>query len=262
MEYQIHRTTEAGAKMNCNILLERYLKAVSENSIVKNIEDSCVLITPYLHSHGVYISIFANEENNGSIKIHDNGETLQSLYTRGVKIFENKNREQLLYDICKSYKVEVSGWSIQKIIDLEFTGEAIIDIINALKSVNDLIYLHQTTSSDIFKFEVKMFLKQKNLSFTPDHKIIGKTSSHKIDFYYKKNQSDYFLNVISGSNLQNKVVRSGFSYYDIKESRQNFNWISILNPEDNWSKNSLGILNQFSTTISWKNRDNLIKLLT
>lgn len=248
--------------MNCDILIEKYLEAIAKNSEIKKVGDNCILITPYLHSHGVFITLFANDTNGTEVKIHDNGETLQSLFTRGVKIFENPNREQLLNDICKAYKVQVAGWTIQKIVDIKYLGEAIIDLINAVKSANDLIYLHQSTSSDIFKFEVTMYLKGKNLSYTPNHKINGKTSPHKIDFYYRAKKTDYFMNVISGTNLSNKVIRTGFSYYDIKENHKDFNWISIINPEDNWTKSSLDLLNQFSTTVDWKNRDNLITLLT
>ncbi|MCX6174742.1 MAG: DUF1828 domain-containing protein [Ignavibacteriales bacterium] len=245
--------------MKCEILLDSYLRAVANNSEIRRIQDNCVLITPYLHSHGVYISVFANESDN-KIKVHDNGETLQSLFLRGVKIVDNSHREELLKDICRTYNVEVNGWTIQKIIEVDYLGEAIIDLINAVKSANDLIYLHQASSSNVFRFEVEMFLKGKNLSYTPNKKINGRTTEHRIDFHYKK-EKDNFINVISGSDLQTKVIKSGFSYYDIKENHTNFAWISVLNPEDKWTAHSLEILNQFSQTVTWQNKDSLINLL-
>lgn len=246
--------------MNCDNLIEKYLGAVAKNSEIRKIGETCVLITPYLHSHGVYITVYADMEG-ARVKIHDNGETLQSLFSRGVKVFETPTREEIMNDICRSYGVELAGWTIQKMTEERYTGEAIIDLINAVKSANDLIYLHQATTSDIFKFEVRMFLKEKKLSVSPDYKVTGKTTAHKIDFFYHKRETDYFINVLSGTNLQVKVIKSGFSYYDIKETRRKFSWLTIINPEDEWTKRYLNILNKFSTTISWEHKDRLLELL-
>lgn len=220
----------------------------------------CAIVTPYLHSHGVYITVYAKQQENG-ICIHDNGETLQSLLMRGVKIFDAEHREQLLKNICTAYNVENSGWTIQKTVPPELVGEAMIDLINALKSTNDMIYLHSATSSDMFKFEVMKYFKDKRLDVTPDFSVNGKTTVHKIDFYYRHKQRDNFIKVISGSQLQMKVIRAGFTYYDIKETKRDFAWISVINPEDEWTKHSLEILGGFSKTVSWELKERLVTLL-
>ncbi len=246
--------------MNCDKLLKSYLDAFARHSEIIPMKDGCILITPYLHSHGVYITIYAKAEGD-RIVLHDNGETLQSLFMRGVRLFENEHREQLLRSICKAYSVDLSGWAIEKTVTTDLTGEGIIDLINALKSVNDMIYLHQASTSDVFKFQVTMFFKERQLNVTQNHKVNGKTTTHKIDFYYRRRQVDHFIKVMSGSQLQMKVIRAGFSYYDIRETKKEFSWINIINPEDEWSSSSLEILNGFSKVISWEHKDSLVKLL-
>ncbi|MFH0989743.1 MAG: DUF1828 domain-containing protein [bacterium] len=247
---------------DCNAILEMYLSAVRQHSEILRVGEQCAILTPYLHSNGVSITIFAQQGPENKVRLHDNGETLQSLFSRGVKIFDNEHRLSLLQDICRSYSVEYSGWVLFKDSVYDQIGDGMIDLINALKSINDMVFLHQVSTSDILRFAVEVYFKEKQLDVVNNYKLLGKTTIHKVDFYRKTESKEKFVNVLSGSNLQNKTIKLGFSYYDVKEMRKSGNWISIINPEDKWAPQTLKLLGNFSEILSWEHKDKLLDILS
>ena len=82
--------------MNCELIIQQYLKWIRDNTIAKSINDEkvCSISTPFLDRHNDHLDIYLIKEN-GNILLTDNGYTIADLKMSGMEINTPK-RENIL----------------------------------------------------------------------------------------------------------------------------------------------------------------------
>lgn len=244
----------------CEDIKTKYIESLIQHSVVRSTKNGCILLVPFLQISGEFIAIHYQFLDDNSVIIHDNGDTISELHLRGVEVLSDNDSKgkELLIQILRKFNFEVDGWTIKKIISFDEVGNATLDAINCLKSVFDLMFLHRANPSDPFKSLVTRFLNAQKITFVREYRISGKATQHTIDYAISaaENRDQIFLNICHGKRVKTIAEHSGFSCVDIRNAGHTFQWVPIINPEDDWNEASKSILRTYSDRIiEWGNHE-------
>src|SRR5690606_18364194 len=93
--------------MECNNIIEEYLKWIKDNTIVKTIDEGkvCSISTPFLDRHNDHLDIYI-VSNDGYFTLTDDGYTISDLKMSGFEINTPK-RENILKTTLSGFGVKV-----------------------------------------------------------------------------------------------------------------------------------------------------------
>ena len=146
-----------------------------------NYQENCIFVSPYKSDQNNPISIFIKSLDDNNFEFHDNGKTLTELFSRGMNLYPKHYsvKNQLLLEICKKYEINIDGWVIKRSSTKDNVGSSIIEIIEAIKAISNLYYLHQMNFSDLRLQSNKSLLIQYSLiNLSPVSSISRTTSVH------------------------------------------------------------------------------------
>ena len=95
--------------MDCQQVINEYLKWIKDNTAFKTVEDGAVfsITTPILFRHNDHLDIYLIK-NNTSIKLTDNGYTIADLKMSGFEVNTPK-REIILKTALNGFGVKISN---------------------------------------------------------------------------------------------------------------------------------------------------------
>ncbi len=202
-------------------LVKEYYQWLFNKVDVLELEGSEWIITgtPFENFMGdfidLYIKIFGNE-----IIISDDGETLSNLEFVGININKSKRRKQIFENIIMTYGVSTDGNSLfVKATEKDFAKKK-HQLIQAILQINDMFLLSKENVSSIFKEDVKNFLEEKDIPFTEDILLRGKSGlEFNIDFLVLSKDTE---KIIKATNNPNKstIATFLFAWEDVKEIRE------------------------------------------
>lgn len=181
--------------------------------------DWVLIDTPFLGAFNDTIEIYV-QRNNNHIKLSDNGETLNNLEIQGVQIQGSKIRRNLLDSILLNNGVKnIDGELIVETTSENFS-QSKHNLLSTILEISDLYILSKNSVSSIFKEDVRNFLDEKNIIYTPDFISKGITGlEFNFDFQITQKSKEI---VIKSFNTINKTTLSTFlfSWGDIKPLRE------------------------------------------
>ncbi|GAB3711611.1 DUF1828 domain-containing protein [Flavobacterium koreense] len=246
-----------------NTYVDGYYDWLREKTVIQKGEttDWFLINTPFLGAFNDTIEIYAQKKLN-KIILSDNGETITNLELQGLHIQGSKRRRYILDTILLNYGVKFSNDELIIEADFENFSQSKHNLLSAIIEINDLYVLSKNNVSSIFKEDVRTYLDNQDIIYTPDFISKGVTGlEFNFDFQIAQKNKEIVIksfNTINKSNLPTFL----FSWEDIKPVREKITKkevtaIAIINDVDKEIKNEFidALKSKNANFILWSEKD-------
>lgn len=203
-----------------NELMDRYFQFLKDRSAITSGKNEWVMITsPFTGLFNDSIEIYLKKENE-KIILTDAGDTLSNLGLIGVNISKSITRKNVLKRILLNYGILLDGEELTVECDSKSFPQKKHNLVSAIIEVNDLYVLSKHQVATVFKEDVREFLDNQGIIYTPDFISKGSTGlDFSFDFQIAHRKEEI---VIKSFNTVNKMIFSSFlfSWDDIKPVRE------------------------------------------
>jgi hypothetical protein len=245
------------------LINEYYVWLKNKTVIIPDISTEWVAIqTPFIGLYNDVIEIYAQKKGD-TIVLSDNGETLNNLELVGASISRTGERRNIAERILLNYGIQLSGKELLTTTNELSFPQKKHNFLSAIMELNDLYILSKSTISSIFKEDVRIYLDEKDIIYTPDFISKGSTGlEFMFDFQIAGKKNEIVLKSFNTINKQS-LTSFLFSWDDIKPirekiSKKNVTAIAFLNDSEKPIKND--IINAFKSKnadyILWSERNN------
>lgn len=196
-----------------------------------------MISTPFLGLFNDTLEIYAKRREDGQIILSDDGKSLHNLNLVGVSISRSPERREIVEKLLVGYGVTMQGDEIiAKATDSNFHQKK-HDLLQAMLELNDLYVLSKPTVSKAFKDDVREYLDEQKIIYTPEFISKGIAGIEFVfDFQIAYRNQEI---VIKSFNRANKVYLSSFlfAWKDVKKyredtTRKNVTGIAIINDKN------------------------------
>ena len=239
-------------------LMDQYMAWLKEKTMLREINGSVEVTTPYLDRHNDYVQFYVKRNQNGYV-LTDDGYIITDLKHSGCKL-DTEKRQELL-------KMTLNGFGVQMEHDA-LTVHATPDnfnlrkhnLVQAMLAVNDLFYLAVPMVASLFLEDVSAWLDLHDIRYTPKAKFTGKSGyDHLFDFVIPKSRRapERIIQTINRPSRETAQVVA-FSWIDTKEVRPpDSRAYAFLN--DSEQKPSVAVLDALQnyevTPVLWSERE-------
>lgn len=173
--------------MNCQELVDDYLRWLRGKIKVSDIGNVCEITTPFLDRHNDHIQIFVVPTENG-MRITDDSYILSDLRATGCHV-DTPNRKSILETILKGFGVHEENGEIFVDASPQNFPQKKHAIIQAMLAVNDMFMTAKQRVATLFLEDVSHFLDDHDVRYSPNVEFTGKTGFiHKFDFLIPKSK--------------------------------------------------------------------------
>lgn len=253
-----------------DLISEYYLWLKNKTVIISDDVTEWVAIqTPFIGLFNDLIEIYVQKKGS-VVYLSDNGETFSNLDLVGASIARTGERRLIAERILLNYGIKLVGTELITETSEHNFPQKKHNFLSAIMELNDLYVLSKTTVSSIFKEDVRIYLDEKDIIYTPDFISKGSTGlEFMFDFQIAGKKSEIVLKSFNTINKQT-LTSFLFSWDDIKPirekvSKKNVTAIAIINDSEKPIKDDM--LNAFkfknANVILWSERnssENLSKL--
>lgn len=246
-----------------NTYVDGYYDWLREKTVIQKGEttDWFLINTPFLGAFNDTIEIYAQKKVN-KIILSDNGETITNLELQGLHIQGSKKRRYILDTILLNYGIKFSNDELIIEADFDNFSQSKHNLLSAIIEINDLYVLSKNNVSSIFKEDVRTYLDNQDIIYTPDFISKGVTGlEFNFDFQIAQKNKEIVIksfNTINKSNLPTFL----FSWEDIKPVREKITKkevkaIAIINDVDKEIKNEFidALKSKNANFILWSEKD-------
>lgn len=221
-----------------NELIENYYEFLKGRTvaITETGTEWSVISTPFLGLFNDTIELYVKKEND-RIFFSDDGVTLKNLELVGSLISRSPKRKELLDRILLTYGVQLEQDELTIEANETNVAQKKHNLISAISEINDMYMLAKHTVASIFKEDVKTYLDEQNIIYTPQFISKGSTGlEFTFDFqiaYRNKEIVIKCFNIVNKLNLPNFL----FTWEDIKSVREKItdkqvNGLAVINDTD------------------------------
>ena len=203
----------------CEQLVDAYVNWLRKGLSVEEIESACELTTPFLDRHNDHLQIYVIK-NNGKIFLSDDGYILSDLRTSGLDLNTPKRRE-ILESVLNGFGVKMEGTQLLVEASHRNLSQRLHALVQAMLAVNDMFVMAQPRVAGFFWEDVREFLDQHEIRYSPRVKISGRSGfDHAIDFLIPKSRTrpERFVQAINAPN-KNTIGTYLFALGDTREAR-------------------------------------------
>ncbi len=219
--------------------IEQYYTWLKDKTFVNKSEASgwYVISTPFLGTFNDTIDIYAKLEGD-KILLSDDGQTLKNLNLVGVSINRSSKRKEWLDMILLNYGIELEEDELQVFATEKDFPQKKHNLISAISEISDMEMLAKNTIASIFREDVKDFLDDQDIIYTPHFIAKGATGiEFNFDFQIAGKEKEI---VIKSFNSLNKINVPNFLFgwddvrpYREKASGKELTGLAIVNNIDN-----------------------------
>ncbi|MCE6988489.1 DUF1828 domain-containing protein [Dyadobacter sp. CY323] len=226
--------------------------------------------TPFIGLFNDTIEMYAQKKGK-KILLSDNGDTFHNLELVGASINRVGERRNIAERILLNYGIQLNNDELVTETTEQNFAQKKHNFLSAIMELNDLYVLSKPNVASIFKDDVRIYLDEQNIIYTPDFISKGSTGlEFMFDFQIAGKNSEI---VIKSFNTINKQTLSSFlfSWDDIKPirekvSKKNVTAIAFINDEDKPVKAEFleALRSKHADFIIWSDRhknDNIFKLV-
>jgi len=203
----------------CEHLVDAYVNWLRKGLSVEELESACELTTPFLDRHNDHLQIYAIKQD-GKILLSDDGYILSDLRTSGLDLNTPKRRE-ILESVLNGFGVKMEGKQLLVEASHRNLGQRLHALVQAMLAVNDMFVMAQPRVAGFFWEDVREFLDQHEIRYSPRVKISGRSGfDHAIDFLIPKSRTrpERFVQAINAPN-KNTIGAYLFALGDTREAR-------------------------------------------
>lgn len=247
-------------------LVKGYAAWLGSEIDVQCLDEWIEVTTPFLDRHNDFLQIYARRRDEDWV-LTDDAYVITDLSQSGCDIERGSRREELLETVLKGYGVrrDEDDQLMVQASDQEFP-QRIHDLLQAMMSVDDLFFTTQTPTFNLFVIDVRTWLSEANVRFTPDVKFTGASGyDHRFDFVIPSSES-LPERVVQSANRPNRgwAERLAFSWLDTRETRpKGSKAFAILNDEsDGIGQNLINALGNYDIQpLAWSEREEVVEQL-
>lgn len=168
-------------RAECQQLIDAYSDWLRTGLSVQEVGGACELTTPFLDRHNDHLQIYATRRN-GVIVLSDDGYTMSDLRTGGLDL-KTPKRRAVVDAILSGFGVRLVKSELMVEASARNLGQRLHLLVQAMLAVNDLFVMAQPKVSTFFWEDVREFLDQHDVRYSPRVKLSGHTGyDHGIDF--------------------------------------------------------------------------------
>ncbi len=204
-------------------LIGDYHTFLREKTLARELQpDGWVEIsTPYLDVFNDTIDIYAKRKDQ-NILLSDDGATLRNLELIGLDILRSETRRTFLMQILRNYGITLHRESQEFIVETsekDFPQKK-LNLVSAIAEANDLHIINRQSVANIFRDDVRDFLIEKEVIFTPHFISRGDTGlEFTFDFQIAASKKETLIKAFNSVNKTN-LPQFLFIWQDVKPVRE------------------------------------------
>lgn len=228
-----------------------------------------VISTPFLGLFNDTLEVYVKKDN-GRIMLSDDGVTLHNLDLIGSSLSRSPKRKEILDRILLTYGVQLSNNEFISEATEKTFAQKKHNLVSAISEINDMYMLAKSTVASVFKEDVKKYLDEQEIVYTPQFISRGNTGlEFTFDFQIAYRDKEIVLksfNTLNKSNLPNFL----FTWSDIRSVREQMMskeivGLAIINDEEKEAQGEYldALKSQDADFILWSERykdENIAKL--
>lgn len=149
--------------------IKEYYNWLHEKTIVTKDEQTGwnSITTPFVGLFNDNIEIYAKLDN-GKLILSDDGITLANLELAGASVLRSPKRKEWLEMIFLNYGITINDNELQVIGTEKDFNQKKHNLICAISEISDMAMMAKHTVSSLFKEDVKNYLEEQNIIYTPN----------------------------------------------------------------------------------------------
>lgn len=202
----------------CATFISRHLDFLKANFRCKQDGDRTIVTTPYLYPDFDCIEVSVRECADGRLVVSDLGDALHHVLVMcGRDIFDSQ--EPTIRHIASTHNLILADdGELIALSSYPEVGQAIFQVAMAMKAIADLVHTAKAKREVHFIDQVRSFLGQRNIPFTPHYPIKGKSLSHVVDLFVNT-RGGQLVQVIGPESRKDKVLETYVIYNDLAEAK-------------------------------------------
>jgi hypothetical protein len=202
-------------------LLASYRKWLREKTATKEVGGWVQITTPYLDRHNDCLQIYAQRQD-GSWILSDDAYTIADLESSGMTVSSSDTRRRLFDMTLNGFGVRRGANDELFVVanDANF-GLKKHNLIQAMLAIGDMFYLSRPTVQSIFFEDVRRWMDEHEIRYTPSVKLTGKSGyDHYIDFIIPRSdrQPERLIQLMNNPS-KDRTEAVCFSWIEIKDTR-------------------------------------------
>ena len=245
-------------------LLDEYYRFLKQKTLTKEspLSEWIEISTPFTDVFNDTIDIYAKRQN-GKIILSDDGKTFRNLELSGVEISRSANRKTIMEKILLNYGVRLENHELIVEATENTFPQKKLNLLSAISEANDLYVVAKHTVSSLFREDVKAYLDEQEVVYTPYFISKGSTGlEFTFDFQIAYKQSEILIKAFNSVNKLN-LPHFLFTWDDVKQVRERQSekkviGLAIINDIDKDIKGEYleALQNKGSEFILWSDRNN------
>lgn len=210
--------------------MKHYSDWLFQNTTTRKINNTVEITLPYLDRNNDYIQVYLKEQEDGKLLLTDAGYTITDLQMTGFTL-DSERRQDLLQETVDGFGITLAEDNeLQTITTEKDFPQKLNDLIQAMQEVDDLSNLAVSNVSRLFTEDIKIWLKERKVRYTPNVEIRGKNG---VNFNFKllipagDNVPERFIEPYNSIDLK-RVQSIAYKWNQIKNMRESVPKIYIL----------------------------------
>lgn len=204
-----------------NSLMNDYYTFLKEKTLVSASDSSewIEISTPFIGLFNDTVDIYAKKDGN-KIILSDDGNTLRDLELSGLEVSRSPKRKEILDRILINYGVQITKDELTTEATEKDFPQKKLNLISAISETADMYYLARHTVASVFKEDVKAYLDEQELIYTPYFISKGSTGlEFTFDFQIAYRNTEIVIKSFNSVNKMN-LPHFLFTWDDIKKVRE------------------------------------------
>lgn len=201
--------------------MDDYYTFLKEKTLVSQSASSewVEISTPFTGLYNDTVDIYAKQAGS-KILLSDDGNTLRNLELSGMEISRSPKRKEILERILINYGVRISNDElVTEATEKDFPQKK-LNLISAISETSDMYYLARHTVASVFREDVKAYLDEQELIYTPYFISKGSTGlEFTFDFQIAYRNTEIVIKSFNSVNKMN-LPHFLFTWDDIKKVRE------------------------------------------
>lgn len=202
-------------------LMDDYYVFLKERTLVTATDSSdwVEISTPFIGLFNDTVDIYAKKEGQ-KIILSDDGNTLRDLELSGLEISRSPKRKEILDRILINYGVRINNDELTTEATERDFPQKKLNLISAISETADMYYLARHTVASVFREDVKAYLDEQELIYTPYFISKGSTGlEFTFDFQIAYRNVEIVMKSFNSVNKMN-LPHFLFTWDDIKKVRE------------------------------------------
>lgn len=202
-------------------IMNNYYTFLKEKTMItaNGVSDWVEISTPFVSLFNDAVDIYAKKDGQ-RILLSDDGNTLRNLELSGLEISRSPKRKEILDRILINYGVKINENELTiEATEKDFPQKK-LNLISAITETADMYYLAKHTVASVFREDVKAYLDEQEIIYTPYFISKGSTGlEFTFDFQIAYRNTEIVIKSFNSINKMN-LPQFLFTWDDIKKVRE------------------------------------------